>query len=114
MSNARISCAVGVRPTPYLGDCAFANWAKVKTATSKRSLRHSIVYAPIVGDPPRKHRIVGSRCAEISVVRLIPVFRSLGSRGLPSAQFVRASRHDHAFLAVPRPEESKPCMRHGI
>src|SRR5579863_7890846 len=114
MSHARISSALGVRPTPYLGDCALANSAALKTAISNRSLCHPILHAPIGSDAPRKHRIVRPGHAEILVVRLIEILRGLGSRGLPCAQFVRAARQDHALLAVPCPGKSKPCMSHGI
>src|SRR6202521_5662627 len=114
MSNARISSAVGVLPTPYAGDCALLIWLSPRIITSRRSLRESIVNAPIAGHPPRKNTIVQASYLEIAVVWLIPVFRDFGSRGLHGAQLLSAAWHDHALLPVPRPVEAKPGMRHGI
>ena len=91
ISQARISSAVGVLPTPYVGDCAFAIWLRPETSQAKRSLRQSIMHAPIAGHPPRKNRIVLARGTEIAVVWLIKYFAASARVGctVPSSSVQR-------------------------
>src|ERR1700693_4543030 len=68
MSNLRISSAVGGLPTPEVGDCALRTWFSPTISTTRRSLRESIVDAPIAGHPPPKNTIVQAFYLEIFVV----------------------------------------------
>src|SRR5579871_5662206 len=74
ISHARSSSAVGAFPTPYVGDCVQAAAQIPKAAGRVNSLRQPIVHAPVTGDSPRLHRIVGALNAQVAVQRLVPVF----------------------------------------
>src|ERR1700731_1910353 len=88
MSQARISSAVGVRPTPNVGDCADPTWHIPRSITSGRSLGERIVHAPIARDLPWLNSIVIAWDPEFLIERLVPVFGGLRSRRLHRAQFV--------------------------
>src|SRR5689334_12364904 len=102
ISQARISSALGALPSRYVGDWVQAIWQIPKTAVTRRNLSKTIVNAPVACDPPRLNRIVGPSDAEF-VQRLIPIFRSIVSRGLNRAQLIRAARQEHTFFSVPGP-----------
>src|SRR5688572_23887965 len=98
MSHARISAAVGVLPTPYVGDCANA----APDARSTRGIRlraalNRIVNTPIRRDSPRLNRVVhaphaGRLTWSAGVDRtLSPERARLGARRLHLAQFVRGA-----------------------
>src|ERR1700730_12044148 len=114
ISQAWISSAVGVRPTPKLGDCADPRWHSPRIIASKRSLRKPIVHAPIASHLPRLNGIVGAWDAEFVVQRLVPVLGGLGSRRLNGAQVVGAARHEHTLLSIPFPGEAEPGVGHSI
>src|SRR5262249_23163240 len=57
ISNARISSAVGGRPTPYVGDDC-ANAGPPKSSKIVTSLSEPIGHAPVLGDPPRHNAVV--------------------------------------------------------
>src|SRR5262245_16071823 len=114
MSHARISSAVGVRPTPYLGDCASAATPISNTnARTGPGLSVPIGHAPVARDSPRLNGVVEPRHAERFVVRLVPVFCDLCSRRLHLTDLVGAARLELGFLPVPIPLVAESGMRHA-
>src|SRR5262245_34273122 len=112
MSNARISSALGVRPTPYVGPCASTG-----TPTSNangRILSIAIGHAPIAGDLPGLNRVVQSRHTECLIERLVPVLGELFSRRLSLTDFVNAARKDLRLFSVPIPLIAETGMRHTL
>src|SRR5262245_64000303 len=71
ISHARISSAVGVRPTPYVGPCASA--VTPIRHTNGRTLSMPIVHAPIAGDSPRLNAVVQPRHSISRLQRDVPV-----------------------------------------
>src|SRR6266576_3298220 len=67
ISMRRISSAVGVRPTPYVGDCANAGLPRSSRIVT--SLSEPIGYAPILGDLPRHNAVIEPRHPVISLYR---------------------------------------------
>src|SRR2546425_3812270 len=112
ISHARISSALGVRPTPYVGDCA--NAETLMSNTNGRTLSIPIVHAPITGDPPRLNAVVQTRHAECGIEGLVPVLSDLCSRRLNLTDFVRAARLELGLLSVPIPHIAEPSMCHSI
>src|SRR4249919_1700816 len=96
MSQARISSGVGVRPMPYVGDCASAETpiSDANANANGRSLRVPIGHAPILRDPPGLNAVVQPRHAERGVVGLVPVLGDLFTRRLHLADLVRAARQE--------------------
>src|SRR5712675_2188668 len=85
ISMRRISSAVGVRPTPYVGDCADAGLPRSPTLVSSRiatSLSEPIGHAPVLGDLPGHDAVVQPRHPVISLKRHVPVLGDLLSRRL--------------------------------
>src|SRR5215510_1048747 len=111
MFHARISSAVGVRPTPYRGDCASA--ATPMSITNGRVLSIPIGHAPVARDFPGLNGIVQPRYAECFIKRLVPVLGDLCSRRLHLTDFVRAARLDLGLLSVPIPLITESGMRHA-
>src|SRR5262245_30912133 len=111
MSHARISSAVGVRPTPYRGDCASA--ATPMSIMNGRTLSMPIGHAPVARDSPGLNGVVQPGHAERFIKRLVPVLRDLCSRRLHLTDFVRAPRLDLGLLSVPIPLVTEPGMRHA-
>src|SRR5688500_18611856 len=112
ISHARISSAVGVRPTPYVGD-----WARTEAPMSNataRTLSKPIGHAPIAGDPPWLNAVVQTRHAERRIEGLVPVLRDLCARRLNLTDFVRAARLELRLLSVPIPHVAKPRVRHAL
>src|SRR5262245_60199252 len=112
MSHARISSAVGVRPTPYRGDCASA--APPMSITNPRTLSMPIGHAPVARDFPGLNGVVQPRHAERFIERLVPVLGDLFSRRLHRTQFVRAARLELGFPSVPIPLITEPSVRHSL
>src|SRR5436190_5404317 len=56
ISMRRISSAVGVRPTPYVGDCANAGPPRSRRIVT--SLSEPIGHAPVLGDLPGHNAVV--------------------------------------------------------
>src|SRR5262249_22626396 len=112
ISQARISSGVGVRPTPYGGDCASA--MPPSSNTNDRTLSDRIVNAPIARDSPRLNGIVVAWHVERPIRRRVEELGDLGSCRLHLAQFVRAARKDLGFSSIPIPVESELGMRHAI
>src|SRR5688500_1186824 len=112
ISHARISSALGVRPTRYVGDCAIAETPM--SNTNGRTLSEPIVHAPIAGDPPRLNAVVQPRHSEGRIDRHVPEPGDLGSRRLNLAQFVGAARKELGLFSVPVPLIAEPGMRHAM
>src|SRR4030095_3938756 len=114
ISNARSSSAVGVRPTPYLGDdCANTDAPRnnPRSSTHARNLCVPILHAPIAGDPPRLNRVVQpGHLAQRHVEEL----GDLGSRRLHLSEFVRAARKQHGLFSIPVPGTAEPGRRHPL
>src|SRR6476660_5002245 len=110
ISHARISSALGVRPTPYVGPCASAS-AETPTsnanAIGRTLLRVPIGHAPVRGDPPGLHAVVQPRHAECFIEGLVPELGDLFARRLNLTDLVRAARQELRFVSVPIPLISK-------
>src|SRR4029077_7487088 len=116
MSNARISSAVGVRPTPYVGPCASAE-TPISTANAnaiRKTLRVPIGHAPVLGDPPRLNAVVQPRHAECFIKGLVPVLGDLCARRLRLTDLVRAARLELRFVPVPFQLIAKTGMGHAL
>src|ERR1700687_5807327 len=85
ISMRRISSAVGVRPTPYVGDCANAGLPKSPTLVSSRiaaSLSEPIGHAPVLGDLPGHNAVLEPGHSVISLHRHVPPLGDLLSQRL--------------------------------
>src|SRR5215471_2550462 len=113
ISKARISSAVGVRPTPYVGeDCANAGLARSTKITT--SLSEPIGHAPVLGNPPRHNAVVQPRHSVISLKRHVPVLGDLLSRRLLLPDLVGAARKNLGLVSIPIPLIAKPGVRHAL
>src|SRR5215468_3498621 len=112
ISKARISSAVGVRPTPYVGDCANAELPRSSIIVT--SLSEPIGHAPVPGDPPRHNAVVQSRHSVISLKRHVPVLGDLLSRRLLLPDLVGAARKNLGLVSIPIPLIAKPGVRHAL
>src|SRR3954466_14852619 len=113
MSQARISSGVGVRPTPYVGDCASADTPISDANANGSNLRVPIGHAPVSRDPPRLHAVVQARHAERGIVGLVPVLGDLFTRRLNLADLVGAARQEFGLVAVPIPLIGETGVRHA-
>src|SRR5215471_7308921 len=113
ISKARISSAVGVRPTPYVGDDC-ANAGLPRSSTIARSLSEPIGHAPVPGDPPRHNAVVEPRHSVIPIKRLVPVLGDLLSRRLHLPDLVGAARKNLGLVSIPIPRIAEPAVRHGL
>src|SRR4029450_101676 len=114
MSQARNSSAVGVRPTPYVGDCASNEAPLMASNANGRTLSVPIGHAPVAGNSPRLNAVVQSRHRERFIVGFVPVLGELCARRLSLTYFVRAARHNLRLASVPVPHEAKARMRHAL
>src|SRR3982074_3866238 len=116
ISNARISSAVGVRPTPYVGPCDSAETpiSKANANAMRKTLRVPIGHAPVLGDPPRLNAVVQPRHAECFIKGLVPELGDLCARRLRLADLVRAARLDLRFVSVPIPLIGKTGGGHTL
>src|SRR6516165_204803 len=113
ISKARISSAVGVRPTPYVGeDCANAGLPRSSTITT--SLSEPIRHTPVLGDPPRHNAVVQPRHSVISIKRHVPVLGDLLSRRLHLPDLVDAARKNLGLVSIPIPLIAEPGVRHAL
>src|SRR5262245_32221494 len=112
MSHARISSAVGVRPTPYRADWASAT--APMSNTKVKILSVAIGHAPVARDFPRLNGVVQAGHAECFIERLVPVLGDLCARRLHLADLVRAARLELGFLSVPIPLKPEPGMCHRL
>src|SRR5215467_14518262 len=112
ISMRRISSAVGVRPTPYVGDCANAGLPRSSRIVT--SLSEPIGHAPVLGDPPRHDAVVQPRHPVISFKRHVPVLGDLLSRRLLLPDLVGAARKNLGLVSIPIPLIAKPGVRHTL
>src|SRR5262249_50724445 len=113
ISKARISSAVGVRPTPYVGeDCANAGLPRSSTITA--SLSEPIRHTPVLVDPPGHNAVVQPRHSVISIKRHVPVLGDLLSRRLHLPDLVGAARKNLGLVSIPIPRIGEPGVRHAL
>src|SRR5207245_2547895 len=112
ISMRRISSAVGVRPTPYVGDCANAGLPRSSRIVA--SLSEPIGHTPVPGDPPRHHAVVQPRHSVISLKRHVPVLSDLLSRRLHLPDLVGAARKNLGLVSIPIPLIAEPGVRHAL
>src|SRR6267142_1504362 len=112
ISKARTSAAVGVRPTPYLGDCANAELPRSSIIVT--NLSEPIGQAPVLGDLPRHDAVVQPRHSVISLKRYVPVLGDLLSRRLLLPDLVGAARKNLGLVSIPIPVIAKPGVRHAL
>src|SRR5262245_6433700 len=115
ISHARISSAVGVVPTPYLGDdCASTDAPRSNPPRSTHATNLcgvAIGHTPVAGDMPRLNGVVQPRNL---AQRHVEELGDLGSRRLYRSEFVRAARKQHGFFSVPVPGTAEPRVRHPL
>src|SRR6185503_15284023 len=114
MSHARISSALGVRPTPYVGPCASAETPMSNANAIGRTLRVPIGHAPVRGDPPGLHTVVQPWHAECFVEGLVPELGDLFARRLNLTDLVGAAREQLRLFSVPMPLIAEPGMGHAL
>src|SRR5947209_7387674 len=117
ISKARISAAVGVRPTPYVGDCANAGLPRsptIESSTIVTSLSEPIGHAPVLGNPPRHNAVVEPRHSVSSLKRHVPVLGDLLSRRLHLPDLVGGARKNLGLVAIPIPLIAEPGVRHAL
>src|SRR4029453_17550835 len=114
ISHARISSALGVRPTPYVGPCASAETPVSKANAIGRTLRVPIGHAPVFGDPPGLHAVVQPGHAECFIEGLVPELGDLFARRLNLTDLFRAARLELRFVSVPFPLIGETGMGHTL
>src|SRR4029434_4310370 len=84
ISMRRISSAVGVRPTPYVGDCARAALPRSLPSSSEivTTLSEPIGHAPVPGDLPGQNAVVEPGHSVISLHRHVTPLGDLLSQRL--------------------------------
>src|SRR5215470_19043884 len=112
----RSSSAVGVRPTPYVGDCAIAGLARRLPSSSGIAtiLGEAIGNASVPGDLPGHDAVVEPGHPVVPLEGYFPPIGDLLSHRLPLPDLVDAARHDHRLGAVPFPLVGEPDVRHAL
>src|SRR6476469_3375230 len=117
ISIRRISSAVGVRPTPYVGDCANAGLPRSPTLVSSRvatSLSEPIGHAPVLGDLPGHNAVVEPGHSVISLHRHVPPLGALLSQRLHLPDLVGGARKNLGRVSIPSPLIAEPDVRHAL
>src|SRR4029077_20105565 len=116
ISSARISSAVGVRPTPYVAPCASTETPTSTTNANapRRRLREHIGHDPVPADPPGLNAVVQTRDGECGSVGFVPVLGELLACRVNLTDIVRAARQDLRPVAVPVPLIAETCMGHPL
>src|SRR5499433_3669827 len=112
ISMRRISSAVGVRPTPYVGDCA--NAGLPRSSRIAASLSEPIGHAPVLGDLPRHDAVIEPGHSVISLHRHIPPPGDLLSQRLYLPDFVGGARQNLGRVSIPGPLIAEPHERHAL
>src|SRR6266850_2178738 len=112
ISMRRISSAVGVRPTPYVGDCANAGLPRSSRIVT--SLSEPIGHLPVLGDLPGHDAVVEPRYSVISLDRHVPPLGDLLSQRLHLPDLVGGARQDLGRVAIPIPGIAEPHVRHAM
>src|SRR4051812_17311431 len=123
----RSSSALGVRPTPYVCDCAIAGLARkfptssgIATTPSALienfigELREAIAHAPVFGYFPGHDAVVEAGHAVVPLERYFPPIGDLFSLRLPLPDVVGSARHDRRLAAIPLPGVSESNVRHAL
>src|ERR1700704_3043091 len=117
ISMRRISSAVGVRPTPYVGDCANAGLPTSSTIVGSRivtSLSEPIGHAPVLGDLPGHNAVVEPGHPVASLHRHVPPLGDLLSQRLHLPDLVGGARKNLGLLSIPSPRIAEPHVRLGL
>src|SRR5262245_6728501 len=117
ISMRRISSAVGVRPTPYVGDCANAGLPRSSTPRGNAivtSLSEPIGHAPVLGDLPRHDAVVEPGHSVISLHRHLPPPGDLLSQRLHLPDPVGGTRKNLGRVSIPGPLIAEPHARHAF
>src|SRR5215831_183694 len=109
ISMRRISSAVGVRPTPYVGDCANAGLPRSSRIVT--SLSEPIGHAPVLGDLPRHNAVVEPGHVPD---RLIKELGDLLQCRLLLPDLVGAAGKNFVLVSIPIPLISEPDVRHAL
>src|ERR1700752_2846001 len=122
ISMRRISSAVGVRPTPYVGDCANAGLPTSTTVVSTTvvssrivtSLSEAIGHAPVLGDLPGHDAVVEPGHSVISLHRHVPPLGDLLPQRLHLPDLVGGARKNLGRASIPSPLIAEPDVRHAL
>src|SRR3982074_1317312 len=109
ISMRRISSAVGVRPTPYVGACANAGLPRSSRIVT--SLSEPIGHAPVLGDLPGHNAVVEPGHSVISLHRHVPPLGDLLSQRLHLSDLVGGALQDHGGETTPSPLVAQPDAR---
>src|SRR5215813_2972148 len=112
ISMRRISSAVGVRPTPYVGDCANAGLPSNSRIVT--NLSEPIGHAPIPGDLPGHDAVVEPGHPVISLRGHIPPLGDLLSQRLHLPELVGGARKNLGRASIPSPLIAEPDVRHAL
>src|SRR5258708_35990528 len=112
ISMRRISSAVGVRPTPYVGDCANAGLPRSSRIVT--SLSEPIGHAPVLGDLPRHNAVVEPGHSVIALRRHVPPLGDLLSQRLHLPDLVGGARKNLGRASIPSPLMAEPDVRHAL
>src|SRR3979411_1161123 len=112
ISMRRISSAVGVRPTPYVGDCANAGLPRSSRIVT--TLSEPIGHAPVLGDLPGHNAVVEPRHSVISLHRHVPPLGDLLSQCLHLPDLVGGARKNLGRVSIPSPRIAEPDVRHAL
>src|SRR5262245_60053094 len=108
----RISSAVGVRPTPYVGDCANAGLPRSSRIVT--SLSEPIGHAPVLRDLPGHNAVVEPAHSVISLHRHVPPLGDLLSQRLHLPDPVGGARKNLGRVSIPSPLIAEPDVRHAL
>src|SRR5215510_7239210 len=112
----RSSSAVGVRPTPYVGDCANARLPRRLPSSSEivTSLSEPIGHAAVPGDLPGHNAVVEPGHSVISFHRHLPPLGDLLSQRLHLPDLVGGARQNLGLGSIPGPLVAEPHVRHAL
>src|SRR5262249_24174947 len=122
ISMRRSSSAVGVRPTPYVGDCADAGLPKnpalvsstIVGSRSVTSLGEPVGHLPVLGDLPGHDAVVEPGHSVIPLHRYLPPLGDLLAQCLHLPDLVGGARKNLGLLSIPSPREAEPDVRHAL
>src|SRR6185295_3134726 len=116
ISMRRISSAVGVRPTPYVGDCAIAGLPRRLPSTRGIAtiLGEAIGNTSVPGDFPGHDAVVQPGHPVVPLEGYFPPLGDLLAQRLPLPDLVDAARHDHGLGSIPLPRVGEPDVRHAL
>src|SRR6195256_2773986 len=112
ISMRRISSAVGVRPTPYVGDCANAGLPRSSRIVT--SLSEPIGHAPVLGDLPGHNAVVEPRHSVIPLEWHVPPLGDLLTQRLDLPDLVSGARKNLGLGSIPIPLVAEPHVRHAL